>query len=63
LAITSSLCADKRFDDEVAAAWEADEKAGSGHDNSAGGVGAGSGAPTSSTNVQLSDEKPQRCDS
>jgi len=64
LAITSSLCGDKRFDDEVTAAFDAAERAGSGGDSSTGGVGGkAAGAPPASSNVQLRDEKPQRCDS
>jgi len=64
LAITSSLCGDKRFDDEVApSAFDAAEKAGSGKDSSRGGVGgAAASAPPASTNLQLEDEKPERCE-
>lgn len=64
MAITSSLCGDKRFDEEVAAAFDAGERAGSSYDSSTGGVGGkASAAPPATFNVQLEDEKPQRCDS
>jgi hypothetical protein len=64
LAITSSLCSDKRFDEEAGPAFDAAERAGSGGDSSAGGVGGNAaGAPAASSNVQLSDEEPKRCDS
>jgi hypothetical protein len=63
LAITSSLCGDKRFDDEVAPSlFDGAEKAGSSRDASNGGVGSIK-APPVAANVQLTDEKPQRCDS